>query len=102
MQIQSPCLLPRYVAIRYNPPRYCQWCAARNTRKNMFKLRDGPIDWFFCDSDHALAWVEHRHKTVQLNRLLHLTPNERATVLGKRRFEQFVDQEVSKQKSDDA
>lgn len=56
---------------------YCQWCAERGLRREFFKLRDGPIDWWFCNEDHALEWLEKRHSSAALNRYLHKTPSER-------------------------
>ena len=56
---------------------YCQWCAKRGLRREFYKLRDGPIDWWFCNDDHALEWLEKRHTSVQINRYLRMTPRQR-------------------------
>ena len=45
---------------------HCQFCT--NARA-CFKLRDGPIDWWFCDVDCCTEWVEHRHEP-KLHQLL--------------------------------
>lgn len=56
---------------------YCQLCAATGERKNFFKLRDGPIDWWFCNDDHALEWLDQRHSCPERNAFLKLTPEQR-------------------------
>jgi hypothetical protein len=58
--------------------------------KDMFKLREGPLDWFFCDSEHALDWLEHRHSSVEANRLLRMLPAERARALNGRTIEEAL------------
>jgi hypothetical protein len=59
-------------------------CCKRAATKDMFKLRDGPLDWYFCDSEHALDWLEHRHSSVEANKLLRMLPDERARALNGR------------------
>jgi len=49
--------------------------------KHMFKLVDGPIDWYFCDSEDALNWLEWRHRSITSNKLLRMLPKERKKVL---------------------
>ena len=56
----------------------------------MFKLRDGPIDWYFCDSEHALNWLESRHRTVKANRILRMLPRERERELKGVLIEDFL------------
>ena len=29
---------------------WCRWCCKRAAMQDLFKLRDGPLDWYFCDS----------------------------------------------------
>ena len=55
----------------------CRWCGERKLRKIMYKLRDGPIDWWFCDDDHALEWLDHRHETPSINDMLRTPPPQR-------------------------
>ena len=71
---------------------WCRWCCKRAAMKDMFKLRDGPLDWYFCDSEHALDWLdlEHRHTSVEVNRLLRMLPAERAKALGGRTIEEVI------------
>ena len=56
---------------------YCQWCGATGTRAKFYKLRDGPVDWWFCNDDHALEWLEKRHLSRKWNEWLKLRPCER-------------------------
>jgi hypothetical protein len=79
------------IAVKARPPRrltrsWCWWCCKRAATKDMFKLRDGPLDWYFCDSEHALDWLEHRHSSVEANRLLRkrMLPDKRAKALNGR------------------
>jgi len=58
--------------------------------KDMFKLRDGPLDWYFCDSEHALNWLEHRHESVRANKILRMLPRERETELQGHTIEYFL------------
>ena len=60
---------------------YCQWCAKRGARKHLYKLRDGPVDWWFCDDDHALEWLDARHRNCNTNAYLRKTPMERQQFL---------------------
>ena len=69
---------------------WCQWCCKRAAMKDLFKLRDGPLDFYFCDSEHALDWLEHRHTSVEANRLLRMLPAERAKALGGRTIEEVI------------
>ena len=69
---------------------FCWWCCKRAATKDMFKLRDGPLDWYFCDSEHALDWLEHRHSSVEANRLLRMLPDDRAKALGERTIEEVL------------
>lgn len=51
---------------------HCKWCATRRCQKDMFKVRDGPVDWYFCNVVHAEAWLQYRHtaETYELCRML--------------------------------
>ena len=62
-------------------------------RKDMFKLRDGPIDWWFCSDDHALEWLDYRHKTPSINDMLRQEPSQR-NLRGKS-IDQWVSDELS-------
>lgn len=84
------------------PGCYCQWCGYRSVRRTMYKLRDGPIDWWFCNCDHALDFVYYRHSTPSVHRMLKLTPADRAHVLAGMTVEQWVSKEVSQHKENNA
>ena len=45
---------------------------------------------YFCDSEHALDWLGHRHSSVEANRLLRMLPAERAKALGGRTIEEVL------------
>ena len=46
-------------------------------KKLGYKLRDGPIDWWFCNDEHALEWLDHRHSTPTVHAMLRLNPPAR-------------------------
>ena len=69
---------------------WCRWCCKRAAMKELFKLRDGPLDFYFCDSEHALDWLEYRHSSVEANKLLRMLPAERAKALGGRTIEEVI------------
>ena len=46
----------------------------------MFKVRDGPIDWYFCDTRHAESWLFYRHKP-ETHRLCRMYPKDRLAYL---------------------
>ena len=57
-------LLPRATCKPYesNSTAYCHWCVETRAKKDLFKIRDGPVDWYFCNVLHAELWLEYRHK----------------------------------------
>ena len=71
----------------------CRWCGARSPMKLMYKLRDGPMDYWFCTDDHALEWLDYRHKTPTLHAMLTLPPSQRK--LGGKTIENWVRDELS-------
>ncbi len=74
---------------------FCRWCATRKLCKHAYKLRDGPVDWYFCNDEHALLWLEHRHLRRSINAVLHMLPNERVAVLRGQTIEEYVHRELS-------
>jgi hypothetical protein len=58
--------------------------------KQMFKLIEGPIDFYFCDSEHALDWLEWRHQSPAINKILRMLPNEREKILCGRSIREFL------------
>ena len=69
--------------IRPHREEFCKWCACKKARRQMFKVRDGPVEWYFCDVPCAEDWLEYRHepKTYHLCRLL---PSEKLARLSGR------------------
>ena len=59
---------------------HCKFCARKQLRHKQLKVKDGPIDWFFCDVHCAELWLDNRHRpeTYHLCRLL---PTEKLAVL---------------------
>lgn len=78
----------------------CRWCGARKMRKHLYKLRDGPIDWWFCDDEHALEWLENRHKNPVINAMLRLNPIDRN--LDGKTIDEWLRDELSQGNSRDA
>jgi len=66
------------------------WCSQRHMRKHMFKMRDGPIDWWFCNEDCALDWLTWRHRNPTMYTFLKLPHAERAVELGDRTVWQYA------------
>ena len=60
---------------------HCKWCAAKRTKSGMFKVRDGPVDWYFCNVVHAEAWLEYRHR-AETYELCRLSPAAKIQYLG--------------------
>lgn len=74
----------------------CRWCGVRKATKAMYKLRDGPMDWWFCVDDHALEWLDYRHATPTVHAMLRLPPTQR--VLGNKTIDVWVRDELSHDK----
>ena len=72
---------------------YCRWCGVRKSKKELYKLRDGPVDWWFCDDEHALEWLDNRHTTPRINAMLRLLPSQRD--LGGKTIDEWVRDELS-------
>ena len=60
--------------------QWCYWCCKQHPQKDMFKIRDGPVDWFFCDLSHADLWLEHRYTSYGY-KLCTMLPSERRTCM---------------------
>ena len=57
--------------------RACKWCGVNHLTREMYKLRDGPIDWWFCNDEHALEWLDYRHTTPAIADMLQKLPKDR-------------------------
>ena len=69
---------------------YCHWCARSGfAKKDPFKLVDGPIDFFFCNDECALNWLDMRLKHPKIADLFKLIPEERVHVLKGRTVAQY-------------
>lgn len=75
----TPPLLPASFVKRGCGPNldcFCQWCCKYMWRLDACKVRDGPIDWWFCNSECCLNWGEWR-LDEELRPLLKLLPGDR-------------------------
>ena len=55
---------------------WCYWCAEKNIQKGMYKLRQGPLDWYFCNEQHARLWRKYRYR-AETAALLRTCPVDR-------------------------
>ena len=55
---------------------FCQWCVKTGPVGSFFKVRDGPLDWHFCDVRHTELWLEYRHRPETF-KLCKMLPKER-------------------------
>lgn len=84
-------------SLRRRTTRCCWWCGKHALSKDMFKLRDGPIDWWFCDDTHAVEWLDARYSCVAVNEMLKCAPCERT--LGSKSIDDWVRDTLSQHKS---
>jgi len=68
---------------------FCYWCVCKGPKRVFFKVRDGPVDWYFCNTEHAEKWLNYRQqpKTRELCRML---PLERNAYLGNFTMEEEI------------
>lgn len=78
--------MPRFSGQRAT---WCQWCCERGARKDLFAVKDGPIDWYFCDASHYGDWLKYR-VCWPVSDVLKMTPAERAERLGGKTTSQYV------------
>ena len=70
----------------------CQWCGKLKKRILAFKLIDGPIDFWFCNDEHALDRLDNRHHSVAVNTFLRLGPVEKARILKGQSVAEYVEE----------
>ena len=82
-------LLPKDKRAPCTQTEWCRWCVCKAPRKDLFKIRDGPVEWHFCNVVHAELWLEYRYKkeTYQLLRML---PPERLEYLKGRSMQDII------------
>ena len=68
---------------------WCRWCVHTAPVKTFFKVRDGPVDWHFCNVVHAEMLLEYRHKK-ETHQLLRMLPPERLEYLDGRSMEEII------------
>lgn len=72
----------------------CKWCHERDMRKNMFRVRDGPIDHYFCDGDCHQKWVTYRHM-IGAAHVVRASPKIRAAYLKGMTIDEFISNGMS-------
>lgn len=80
---------------------YCKWCGKRQLRKRMFKLVHGPVNFYFCNDEHAIEWCDHRHSCVTVNAVLRMHPTRRGRVLGNLTIAEYVTQQLNLSRQQD-
>lgn len=79
-----PVFLPHsFTRPRPTPRKWCTFCTKTNL-EDFFELIDGPLRYQFCDEACADAWVEYRHKHLDIATCLKLVPCERQRWLAER------------------
>ena len=68
---------------------WCQWCGEFGKKKSFFKVRDGPVDWFFCNGEHYEEWLTFR-TCGQFAALLKATPEDRVSILKGQTIDEYV------------
>ena len=68
---------------------WCRWCCKKSTVKQMFCVRDGPVDWRFCNSRHTEMWLEYRHRKKSYS-LCRMLPQQRVSELKGKTMEEHI------------
>jgi hypothetical protein len=71
----------------------CRWCLTRDLRKNMFKLRNGPIDYYFCDADCSELFVRYRH-VIGIAHILKMSAENRDKYLGGKTLMDYISNQL--------
>lgn len=73
----------------------CKWCTARGLKKEMFRLKDGPGDFWFCDTHCSCNWVRYRH-VYGIAHVLRMATKERKEYLADTTIEEYVNNEFKR------
>ena len=68
---------------------HCKWCAAHAMKKDMFKVRHGPIDWYFCNEGEVELWLEYKN-TPEMFLLCRMCCSEKQAYLQGRSMEDEI------------
>ena len=82
-------LLPKDKRVPCTQTEWCRWCVCKAPRKDLFKIRDGPVEWHFCNVVHAELWLEYRFKK-ETYELLRMRPPERLEYLKGRSMQDII------------
>ena len=67
----------------------CRWCHARMLRSEAFRMKDGPQDFHFCDTECSNKWLKHRH-VIGLAQIVKMPAIMRTEYLRGRSIDEFV------------
>lgn len=67
----------------------CRWCVSRNWRRDLFKLKNGPIEHYFCDADCAAKFVQYRH-VIGVAHILKMDKDSRIAYLGNITLDDYI------------
>ena len=68
---------------------FCVFCHAVGEKRDMFKIRDGPLDWYACDLQCAEDFCKWRGDS-RVFRLVWQTPKERGGVDIRKEIERVI------------
>jgi hypothetical protein len=71
----------------------CRWCDVSADQCEMFRVRSGPTERWFCGAQCVELYVGHRHNP-SARRLLDMSKKERNEVLEGRNMDWFIKQTV--------
>ena len=67
----------------------CRWCYTRRLRNDAFRIKDGPGDFFFCDTDCSSKWCKYRH-VVGLAHIVKMPADLRQIALEGRTIDEYI------------
>jgi len=73
----------RHRQMKQTHTTWCQFCCAIKKKKDMFRIRDGPVTWYMCDLDHAECWLEYKYRMETFG-LMRMNYEERLAFLNGR------------------
>lgn len=87
--------IPRDVQVPCNHCVDCRWCGHRGWKREMFHYKDGPGDFWFCDTICSTKWVRFRH-VHGIAHVLKQLPPERVKYLNGLTIDEYIRQELAK------
>lgn len=68
---------------------HCRWCLKRNVKREMFCVKNGPSEFWFCGADCAAKFVYYRH-VIGASHVLKMTPKDRVEYLEGETIDQYI------------